>query len=194
MSSETALCSLRVEATGSGKQFLQINEDSVLSAAVATIIQSGGEVDLQGGELTGGTVSNAGNSLRGYGTVSADIVNQGLIEAVLNAPLICSGADFRNEASGLLSAPIASVLAVQSPSVTQTGQIDVRANGTAAFTAPLTNAADGVITLLGGVLGAAGVTNESPAAPARIATRTGYLMTVRPALDGSVPTAGRLPG
>ena len=53
----TEICSLAIGATGSGRQTLQINEDAVLLTNDAITISTGGDINLQGGELAGGAVT-----------------------------------------------------------------------------------------------------------------------------------------
>lgn len=171
----TDLCYLTVASTASGRQYLQINTGSVLEAFTGTTLGTGGTVDLRGGELAGGLIANESNSIIGYGTVSGDIYNTGLIEALpgVNVTLLLTGSTFENDTGGVLRAAVGSVVLVESGTVTQGGRLDIGATASITFDSALTNLAGGIISLGGGALEAPHFTND----PTGIVTGFGTIET-----------------
>ncbi len=158
--SEKQICDLTIDATGDGDQILQIDDGSLLQTA-GTTVATGGGIDLQGGSLLGPTIDNTGGNIHGYGVIDGDVVNQGTIQGQTGRVLTIAGPSLDNQVGGGITAPIASVISVESATVSQAGEIEVRTQASIAFAGPLTNSSGGSITLLGGSLAADGLTNDA---------------------------------
>ncbi len=159
---DVAMCNLMIGSTGSGREFLTIAAGARLELLDSLTLTHGGNIDLQGGELAGGIVTNTGDSISGFGIVSADVDNLGRIEgrADINDNLVFSGSAFENEPAGLVRARPGSSVLVRSTTLVQSGTIEVRPAALASFDSALVNSSEGGITLLDGVLAASGVANE----------------------------------
>src|SRR5262249_16598101 len=98
-SGATNLCALTVSAIAAGKQILEIDPGSPLTASGSRMIANGGQLAVQGGTLAGGAVTNASNTITGYGRITASITNQGVIRADPIQSLDLAGASLTNQAS-----------------------------------------------------------------------------------------------
>ncbi len=150
-----------IESTGGGRQGLRIDEASTLSATNGSAVSTGGDLNLRGGTLAGDALTNTGNSVNGYGTITADVNNQqGIIEGSPVATLVLSGSVFANHVDGTIIAPAASTVYVTSTNVTQAGRIEIQSNASIVFDQPLVNTSGAEIELSGGTVDAAGITND----------------------------------
>lgn len=158
---ETTICSLALGATGSGRQALEIATGSILHTNGDVTVQSGGDILMQGGELRSDVVHNQSNTIRGFGFVTADVINAGRIEGQSGQTLTLRSLNVTNQGSGLIRAPIGSSVIFESGLVVQQGQLNVGVNATLAFSSAVTNSSGGQIILSGGGLGAVGLTNAA---------------------------------
>ncbi|MCK4660632.1 MAG: hypothetical protein KAV82_14010 [Phycisphaerae bacterium] len=157
----TTVCHLLVEASGTGDQGLRIDTGATLQATQGTTLATGSDLDLRGGTMAGVALTNAGNGINGYGTITTDVDNQGVIEGSPIAPLTLNGSVLNNQAGGTILAPTAATIVVTATSLTQAGRIEVQSNGSVVFDEPLVNLAGAEIELLGGTLDTAGLTNDA---------------------------------
>src|SRR5690606_17141049 len=141
------VCGLVVEATGAGRQYLEVADAATLRSDGGALVDQGGEITLQGGELTGGPLTNLSNTVRGHGTISADILNQGLITAASTKDLDLLCADLQTHATGELHAQSGARVWIAASTVSQQGRLEARPLGLLSFAAPLINAGSGSIDL-----------------------------------------------
>ena len=157
------VCTVAIDGTGGGRQILQINNHCGLFSHAGVTISAGGMIDLDGGELAGETVNNAGGQVSGEGEVSAGLVNQGVVEGTPGTTLWLTGSTLDNQSTGSLIAPIGSVVNVYTPAVMQAGEIAIHGEAAAFFFEALANLPGGLIKLLGGTLGTPYLTNDASA-------------------------------
>jgi len=156
----TTVCGLLIEATGAGRQALRIDDGATLSPTGGSVVSTGGDLELRGGILTGGALTNTSDSINGYGTITVDLDNQGIVEGSSVATLVLSGSVFANQSAGTVTAPTASTVYVSSTNVIQAGRIEVQSNASVVFDEPLVNTSGAEIELSGGTVDAAGITND----------------------------------
>ena len=154
------VCSVFVEASGGGRQIVQIDPSGTLILNDGMTLAPGGELDMQGGVVTGGVVTNNANTIAGFGTIESDVFNEGTITGASGETLRFTGDVFDNQATGVVQAPFASLLLVESATVNQSGLIEVSTLAGVQFEQALTNSAGGQVILSGGSVGANGLTNE----------------------------------
>jgi hypothetical protein len=159
------ICSVTIHSLGTGNQIMRVNAGSALDANLETAVDSGGRIELAGGALSTSELDILGTTARvgGYGTVTGDITNSGIVTGSVLGVLVLDGGSFTNGVGAFLTAPFGSFVVVQSNSVSQSGQIEVDASAGLLVDQPLVNSPGATISILGGSLATLQLTNQSSA-------------------------------
>jgi hypothetical protein len=156
--------------SNSGTINAAFQNDVILNAGLS----NSGALNLNGGNLGGtATLTNiSGGALNGNGAVTTDIVNGGTVDA-RSGNLVLAGSNFTN--TGLVRNSVGSNLFINSASVAHTGSIEVNAAGAVVFAGNVSNTSGETVTMNGGSLSTAGLTNDSGATISGFGSLTGNI-------------------
>jgi|GEM_PF-1638035 len=158
---ETKVCNLTLRSNNYW-QTLQINDGCSLLSAGGGAVDNLSRLELAGGELGGGFVTNTG-TIRGYGEINAAVENFGTLHTDAGGDLSVTGAEFINRYGGLLRASFGTLLNIQTDTFMQQGVIEVQSAAALLVDWAIVNEAGGRIELIGGALGAEDLDNSNEA-------------------------------